>query len=106
MQSVIICQKCGTKNSSNATACKSCNASLGIICSNCGRLNSQLLNFCENCGEVLAKNPLEEEKEFEAERLHLNIMFCDLVGSTSLSETLDPEAFLDIVLAYQEVSAR
>jgi len=33
-------------------------------------------------------------------------MFCDLVGSTALSETLDPEVFLDVVVAYQEVCAK
>ncbi len=42
----------------------------------------------------------------EAERLHLNIMFCDLVGSTALSETLDPEIFRDIVVEYQDVCAK
>jgi class 3 adenylate cyclase len=32
-------------------------------------------------------------------------MFCDLVGSTALSEQLDPEELLDIVRAYQEMCA-
>ena len=30
-------------------------------------------------------------------------MFCDLVGSTALSQTLDPETLRDIVRAYQDV---
>ena len=30
------------------------------------------------------------------------VMFCDLVGSTDLSERLDPEDFGEMVLAYQE----
>src|SRR5438552_2928131 len=106
MSSFIICQKCGTKNSANAAVCKSCKTSLGIICSKCGQLNSALLNYCENCGTELAKNPLEQESEFEAERLHLNILFCDMVGSTELSETLDPEEFRDLVVEYQEVCAK
>jgi class 3 adenylate cyclase/predicted ATPase len=32
-------------------------------------------------------------------------MFCDLVGSTALSERLDPEELSDVILAYREVVA-
>ena len=32
-------------------------------------------------------------------------MFCDLVGSTALSEQLDPEDLRELVRAYQQVSA-
>ncbi len=32
-------------------------------------------------------------------------MFCDLVGSTALSEQLDPEEFREVVRTYQQVSA-
>jgi class 3 adenylate cyclase len=37
----------------------------------------------------------------EAERRQLTVMFCDLVGSTSLSERMDPEEFRDVIAAYQ-----
>src|SRR5713226_5674746 len=36
------------------------------------------------------------------ERRQLTVMFCDLVGSTALSEQLDPEELRDVVRAYQE----
>src|SRR5713101_4603155 len=39
------------------------------------------------------------------ERRQLTVMFCDLVGSTALSEQLDPEELRDIVRAYQQTSA-
>ncbi len=42
----------------------------------------------------------------EAERRHLTVMFCDLVGSTDLSGKLDPEDLRDVVRAYQEVAAQ
>ncbi|MGH8065231.1 MAG: adenylate/guanylate cyclase domain-containing protein [Candidatus Entotheonellia bacterium] len=42
----------------------------------------------------------------EAERRHLTVMFCDLVGSTALSSHLDPEDLRDVVRAYQETAAR
>ena len=32
-------------------------------------------------------------------------MFCDLVGSTALSEQLDPEEWREVVQAYQETCA-
>jgi class 3 adenylate cyclase len=41
----------------------------------------------------------------EAERRQLTVMFCDLVGSTALSEQLDPEELREVVRAYQETCA-
>ena len=37
-----------------------------------------------------------------AERRQLTVMFCDLVGSTALSQQLDPEELREVVQAYQE----
>ncbi|HEV8713011.1 MAG TPA: adenylate/guanylate cyclase domain-containing protein, partial [Candidatus Binatia bacterium] len=39
------------------------------------------------------------------ERRQLTVMFCDLVGSTTLSEQLDPEELHAVIRAYQEVCA-
>ncbi|MBI3800467.1 MAG: AAA family ATPase, partial [Deltaproteobacteria bacterium] len=39
------------------------------------------------------------------ERRQLTVMFCDLVGSTALSEELDPEELREVVRAYQQTSA-
>ncbi len=41
----------------------------------------------------------------EPERRQLTVMFCDLVGSTSLSERYDPEDLGDIVRIYQDACA-
>ncbi len=38
----------------------------------------------------------------EAERRQLTVMFCDLAGSTALSERLDPEDLREVLRAYQE----
>ncbi|MFO1070319.1 MAG: adenylate/guanylate cyclase domain-containing protein [Geminicoccaceae bacterium] len=40
-----------------------------------------------------------------AERRQLNVMFVDLVGSTALSATLDPEAMSEVLRAYQNAVA-
>ena len=38
----------------------------------------------------------------DAERRQLTVMFCDLVGSTPLSEQLDPEELREVVAEYQQ----
>ena len=40
----------------------------------------------------------------EAERRQITIMFCDLVGSTALSEQLDPEDLRAVMQAYQQAA--
>lgn len=41
----------------------------------------------------------------EAERRHLTVMFVDLVGSTALASTLDPEDLGSVIAAYQSLVA-
>ena len=38
-----------------------------------------------------------------AERRHITVMFCDLVGSTSLSDRLEPEDLLDVLRRYRSL---
>ena len=42
----------------------------------------------------------------DAERRHLTVMFCDLVGSTELATTLDPEDMHALLSAFQETCGR
>lgn len=56
--------------------------------------------FCAECGTPLAP---PAEATAGGERRQLTILFCDLVGSTALSEQLDPEDLGEAVLAYQEM---
>jgi predicted ATPase/class 3 adenylate cyclase len=42
----------------------------------------------------------------DAQRRHITVMFCDLVGSTALSQTLDPEDLRDVMRNYQEAARR
>src|SRR5256886_8745256 len=50
----------------------------------------------------IATKPLREE----AERRHLTVMICDLVGSTALSARLDPEDMNAVMDAYHAACAR
>ena len=61
-------------------------------------------------GGAAAAAPAAEEMEAapattEGERRQLTVMFCDLVGSTELSERLDPEDLRGVLRAYQETCA-
>ena len=38
----------------------------------------------------------------EAERRQLTVLFCDLVGSTALSQQMDPEDLRDVMRRYQD----
>ena len=51
-------------------------------------------------------SPQPEQETPTGERRQLTVMFCDLVGSTALSEHLDPEELQTVVQTYQEVSAQ
>jgi class 3 adenylate cyclase len=50
-----------------------------------------------NAEESHAPGPLSDE----GERRQLTVMFCDLVGSTPLSEQFDPEELRELIRAYQ-----
>jgi len=87
-------------------------------CPNCNFENPDQFKFCGECGTRIVSiirepfSPLntpdtssENSTKFEnvdAERRHITVMFCDMVGSTSLSETLDPEDFRQILQVYQD----
>ena len=69
-----------------------------VPCRQCGRENSADARFCNQCGAKLAPAAA-------AERRQLTVMFCDLVGSTALSERLDPEDLREVLGAYQTAAA-
>ena len=56
------------------------------ICVSCGSENPAAAKFCSECGSPIAAEtrPVEERKV-------VSIVFCDLVGSTSRAERMDPE---------------
>ena len=49
---------------------------------------------------------IEPVRRHDAERRHLTVMFCDLVGSTALSSRLDPEDMWEVIRAYRAACAR
>ncbi len=110
------CANCGAENREGRRFCAGCGASLALPCPACGFGNEPGENFCGGCGAALGEQPSAdpsvpsqpEKREAgtpEAERRQLTVMFCDLVGSTALSERLDPEDLREVIHTYQECCA-
>jgi class 3 adenylate cyclase/predicted ATPase len=55
--------------------------------------------------QVPSSQSLTPNTQSLAERRQLTVLFCDLVGSTALSEQLDPEELREVVQAYQQTCA-
>jgi ribosomal protein L40E len=108
------CLRCQQETPSDAEFCPKCGSNLVALCSQCNTANAPGDRFCKRCGRSLA-NPLVEDPTptlrgaepslLEAERRQLTVLFCDLVGSTALSERLDPEELREVVHAYQAACA-
>lgn len=72
-------------------------------CGQCQFDNPDNMRFCGACGSALpAMAPLPEVLgPASTERRQVTVLFCDLVGSTRLSDRLDPADLRTIVRAYQ-----
>ena len=88
---------------------------LAALCAACGAANEPGEKFCGGCGERLrpvaaapgAPTPTSEaERTLPAgERRQLTVLFCDLVGSTPLSQQLDAEEWRDLIAQYQQAAS-
>ena len=74
-----------------------------ITCRACGRPNPETSKFCGECGAALVRAEAGSEA-----RKTVTIVFCDVVGSTSIGDGLDPESlrrvmqrFFDAMRAFQ-----
>ncbi|ANV99120.1 adenylate/guanylate cyclase domain-containing protein [Bradyrhizobium icense] len=54
----------------------------------------------------LNQDELTAARQHDAERRHLTVLFCDLVGSTALSARLDPEDMWDVIRVYRTACAK
>ena len=103
---MLTCSNCNYQNPDDAKFCQNCGQPLKIQCTNCLVLNDPDANFCKNCGHPLTPEPEKSTEEQEqvlviepgqSERRFITILFCDIVGSTSIGERLDPEEWTDIM---------
>ncbi len=94
------CPNCGTENAPRVKFCSECGTPVGVACPHCSYRNAQSATVCGGCNRslVAAQAPT-------AERRQLTVFFADLAGSTTLSETLDPEDLRELLAAYQSICA-
>jgi class 3 adenylate cyclase/tetratricopeptide (TPR) repeat protein len=67
------------------------------VCSKCGRQSPDDFQFCPSCATPLA--PPASPREV---RKVVTVVFCDVTGSTSLGERLDPESMRKVMSRYFE----
>jgi len=105
------CPQCQHENLTDSVFCQECGAKLERVCPQCRAENAPSAKFCRKCGKLLVaessawESPAAQVAAPEGERRQLTVMFCDLVGSTALSEQLDPEEFRELIHAYQRTCA-
>ena len=121
------CPSCNHDNRADRRFCTECGATLSAACPSCGAPAEAGEKFCGGCGaqlqgvtglrgygvrgpddptvtpNPLTPNPLSSP---EGERRQLTVLFCDLVGSTPLSQQLDAEEWRDVVGAVPEGRTR
>jgi class 3 adenylate cyclase/tetratricopeptide (TPR) repeat protein len=69
----------------------------GRVCPMCGEVSAESFRFCGHCGTAFPDTRSSTEV-----RKAVTIVFCDLVGSTSLGEAVDSEALREIMSTYLE----
>jgi class 3 adenylate cyclase/predicted ATPase len=66
-------------------------------CPSCGAENREGARFCDECGTALTPSAAAREQ-----RKVVTVLFCDVTGSTSLGERLDPESLRALLARYFE----
>ncbi len=96
------CHSCGTENEEGRKFCGECGAPLAIVCAACGTRNSPGAKFCGECGATLgapARAPMPAAEPL-AERRLVSVLFADLVGFTTVSESRDAEDVRELLSRY------
>jgi class 3 adenylate cyclase len=109
------CSKCGTDNPATNNFCAKCGNALAKHCAKCSAENAPTSDYCSKCGaslsEPVAVQPPAASPELApgpataGERRHLTVLFCDLVGSTPLSQQLDAEEWHEVLAKYQQAAS-
>lgn len=120
------CPNCQGQNPFIAKFCMFCGFSLVVPCNNCNYENVHYAKYCIECGYSIGHAPpktvpsqsdihqnsvqkfipkeyaekLENVRQLQTmkgERRIVSILFCDVKGSTSIAEQLDPEEWAEIM---------
>jgi class 3 adenylate cyclase/tetratricopeptide (TPR) repeat protein len=108
----MVCPSCGTENQAGAKFCVECGTALAVACPSCGTPHAPGQRFCAECGASLepgaAATPLAAvPREAPAsERRLVSVLFADLVGFTTLSESRDAEEVRELLSTYFDTCRR
>lgn len=107
------CQMCSAEAAPGSRFCAMCGAPLARTCTSCGAVAAANSRFCNMCGTALPEVPTARVatnssmsaamNEHEGERRQLTVLFADVVGATTLSGQMDPEALRALLREYQGV---
>jgi class 3 adenylate cyclase/tetratricopeptide (TPR) repeat protein len=96
---LVLCPTCEAENRDDARFCRVCGARLALACPSCGAAREPGQEFCDQCGIALAPPAAGDP----APELRVaSVLFVDLVGYTSLSESRDAEDVRDLLSRYFE----
>jgi class 3 adenylate cyclase/tetratricopeptide (TPR) repeat protein len=102
----VLCPQCSAANDEGRKFCGECGSPLTLACAQCGSANTPGVKFCGECGSSLdtdapAVAPVSAGREAPAsERRLVSVLFADLVGFTTLSESRDSEEVRDLLSRY------
>jgi class 3 adenylate cyclase/tetratricopeptide (TPR) repeat protein len=124
------CVTCGVELIEGKKFCHACGAPVGMRCRGCAAPLESSFRFCPDCGlkveideheapppaaadplaRALARRTAAPGQEvvptpslIEGERKQVTVFFCDLVGSVSIAERLDPEEYHDLLEDYLDI---
>jgi class 3 adenylate cyclase/tetratricopeptide (TPR) repeat protein len=107
----VICPGCHAENKEGSKFCSQCGTALAMRCPSCGAALEAGQRFCNECGTPVEASPAGPavpavaEVAGVAELRLVSVLFVDLVGFTSLSESRDAEDVRELLGRYFE-SAR
>jgi len=101
----VACRHCGAPNAPDARFCARCGAPQGRTCSECGTRVDEDARFCPTCGIPLQQPAAIGPAVVLGEtRKIVTVLFADLVGSTGLTEALDPEEAREVIGKFYRVA--
>ena len=109
------CPSCGSETRPGQKFCAECGSPLARSCPSCGAPYEEGQKFCAECGSALAAEPAPMPRAVPpvpaaaapaAERRLVSVLFADLVGFTTLSESRDPEEVRELLSRYFETARR
>ncbi len=114
------CSRCDAENPAGARLCGRCAAPLDLVCGSCGAVNPPQNRYCGQCaaplemarpsgfaepaGSAPVRSGAAVRPGAAGEIKQVSVLFCDIAGSTALTERIGAEAMRDLVTRFLEIS--